>query len=85
MIPQNYCMFVSHQHMIPAQEIHTPAKQIMMFCASNFLCFAFPVTLAKRSDSADSVENESMTLTITTKSFRLSITNASLPMVEEGG
>lgn len=65
--------------------IHTPAKQIMMFCASNFLCFAFPVTLAKRSESADSVEKESTTLTTTTRSFRLSITNASLPMVTRIG
>jgi hypothetical protein len=61
--------------------IHTPAKQIMMFCASNFLCFAFPVTFAKRSESADRVEKESTTLTTTTRSFRFSIANASLPMM----
>ena len=60
---------------------HTPARQIMMFCASNFLCFALPVTLAKRSERADRVEKESTTLTTTTRSFRLSITNASLPMM----
>lgn len=58
---------------------HTPAKHIIMFCASNFRCFAFPVTFAKRSESADIVENARMTLTMMTRSFRLLIVSASPP------